>query len=166
MARECSLASPLAQMSGKKYPSDMSPQERREYLRRFPRMAWWLRQVDGSHPDYPGMPQSSQPTPHPESSDWHDSCPWPHSLLALPGSSHPPLLSLSPSPSDLLAHQLGFSQPFTSPSRDTTGRRSQSTPQSQNQSNAHPRSSQALLPLSQCRYMKTHSSQIFHQQTS
>src|ERR1700753_310435 len=56
-------------------PPDMSPEEWREYLRRFPRMAWWLRQVDGDHPDPPGMPQSSQSTARFSPPSWAPSPP-------------------------------------------------------------------------------------------
>lgn len=51
---------------GKRRPSHIHPDLWKEYLRRYRWWAWWVGDVDGNHPDYPGLPSSSQhdgPTP-------------------------------------------------------------------------------------------------------
>ena len=79
-------------MSAHRHPSDMLPLERREYLRRFPHMAWWLRQADGNHPDYPGMFQDPRPTASPPSPSenvaFHLFAYPPYSVLFVTGPCH------------------------------------------------------------------------------
>jgi hypothetical protein len=87
---------PFATTMPSKRPPHMSPEEWREYLRCWPRMSWWLRDVDGNHPDYPGMPQNSEST---DDSPPHDRTPSPPQqsfLASLTSRSHLPPLSPLP----------------------------------------------------------------------
>lgn len=130
-------------MSGEKHPSDMPPHERDNYLRRFPRMAWWLRQVDGNHPDYPGMSQSQQLPPSPPLHPLSQQ-----NILASPESSYMPLLTPPPSPFNLQAHQQGVPRPLIPLSREAFIYQSLLASQTQNQSNAYLASPRAPPPPS------------------
>lgn len=51
---------------GQKRPPHIPPDLWKEYLRRYGRWAWWIGDVEGGHPDYPGISSGSQgdnPTP-------------------------------------------------------------------------------------------------------
>jgi hypothetical protein len=135
-----------------KRPPHMSPEEWREYLRRWPRMSWWLRDVDGNHPDYPGMPQNSESTADSPSQDRTPSPPQ-QSFLASLTSPRSHFLPLSPLPFSQWALQqraLRASE-STSPT-DTPVNLSQSTSHSRSRSNVGLTASQASPPPSQCMY--------------
>jgi hypothetical protein len=144
---------PFATTMPSKRPPHMSPEEWREYLRRWPRMSWWLRDVDGNHPDYPEMPQNSEST---DDSPPHDRTPSPPQqsfLASLTSRSHLP--PLSPLPFSQWARQqrsLRASE-STSP-RDTPTGLSQCTSRPWSQLNAGPTASQASPPPSQCTYTR------------
>jgi hypothetical protein len=137
------LLFPPAYMSGKR-PPDMFPWEWQEYLRRFPRMAWWLRQVNGNHPDYPGMFQN-----HPSSQ--HPLLPQRNYFASSTPSSHPSLLPTSQFPFDLRTHQRRIPRASTSSLTPLSRSRSALSP-SQSLSGVHPTTSQALASPLQCAY--------------
>src|ERR1700709_2338299 len=45
---------------GPKRPPHIPPELWKAYLRRYRRWAWWVGDIGGSHPDYPGMSSSCQ----------------------------------------------------------------------------------------------------------
>ena len=156
----------------RKRPSDISPEEWRAYLRRYPRMSWWLGDVDGDHPDYPGMSQISQPTGNPPPTSetpanppaWDQPPPPPQrSFLASFTSPHTPPPPLSPPPFTLWARQqTSPGLRSTSPSRDTpTTSSQQASSRSQSRSDVGPPvTSQASPPPSQCMYAMSFSQML------
>jgi len=80
---------------GKKQPPHIPPDLWKEYLRRYPRWAWWVGDVGGNHPNYPGMPLNNQhdsPSPSRSPSPSQSGSP---SSSTSPGSGSP-LPSMSP----------------------------------------------------------------------
>lgn len=132
-------------MPRKPRPSDMSPEEWQEYLRRFPRLSWWLGEVDGDHPNYPGMSQICQQTANSPSQD-QPPLPPQRSFLASSTSPHPPLLSPPLPPFSLWAHQQMSLGASTSQNTTTSPSRCAST---QGQSEVGQTASQASPPPSQ-----------------
>lgn len=139
----------------RKRPSDLSPEQWREYLRRFPRMAWWLRQVDREHPDYPGIANQGSHDANDSSAQGRlPPSPPRRSFLASLTSTrshlHPPFpppFGLRPRhrvpPQFPSLRETPASPPGSAPSR------------SQGQSDVRPTTSQTSRPPSQCTHMIT-----------
>lgn len=111
----------LCAIMGKERPSHIPPELWKEYLRRYPRWAWWVGHVGGNHPDYPGLPSqrdtptSSRPASPPSSSTSSQPTPPPSSVSS---QSEPSSSSVSPrteSPSSSTFRQPGSIPPPTLP---------------------------------------------------
>jgi len=124
---------PSLHAMGRRHPSHIPPELWKEYLRRYPRWAWWIGDTSGNHPDYPGMLPSSQhdsPTPSKSPSPCQSGSPssstsrWPDhrsplwALLASPSLSAVPPSLAQP---DFCADRPGATQSVGVPPRGMYG---------------------------------------------
>ena len=114
---------------GKHRPSHIPPELWKEYLRRYRRWAWWIGDIGGDHPDYPGFLSGSQrnsptlsqsPSPGQSGSPSSSMSPQSDHCSSLLDSLAPPSQPTAPAPPpqpSLCANHLGGTQSAGGPSQ-------------------------------------------------